>query len=274
MQKNGKKTHLLTMRMDWSREMNPNRFLLIAVGVALVCLISCADTLQVAVSHPEYQYFSSAYEMEKLLMFDRYKPVLIAVLSSLYGMSYAQDKSSNYLRMILARESLMDYLISRVLATAIGTVLCCMVGFVIAVLVMFPVMPLSYSGIEMRARFLSEFCNTRVGALGYVLLLGCNFGLAAAALSIAGMWVSVYQPQGYIAVGSAVILFYFLYSISMILPPIISFDILSSRFTEIAFPSAVTMIVYHGVYLVVVILLFSVGFIRAVQRRWEDGSLL
>lgn len=269
-----KRRKYFVSKMELIRCFAPLRFLWVSVGVAAVCLLSCADIIQSAIRYPDYQGFSSIYEIEKLLTFDRYKPVLIAILCMLCSREYVKDQSEHYLRMILTRTSLKNYLYSKVLVNMCATVMACITGFFLTVIFLLPVMQPFPEGIYLYADFFDEMELSQFQAFGFLILLGLKFGLAASIMSMVGMWISVYQPQSYVAIGSAVIFFYFFYSISLVLPQYLSFDVISSRFIQIEFPSVGTMIAYHFIYLIIFYLLTSAGFIKAVQRRWKNGSLL
>lgn len=259
------------LHMELKRCIVSPRFGIMVLAVSFVCILGCMDTVLAAIKYSKVS-FSSAYELERLLTFDRYKSVLIALLAAIYAGSYAKDKNSRYLQVILSRVTVKEYVICRIAAAAIGVITATVLGFLLMILLLRPVMSIqSISGSVVADKFL--FLIKGGGAVLYVILLGINFGMAAAVLTVFGLWISVWKTDEFVAVGGSVLVFYFIYSISLLLPGALSFEIISSRFNVPVFLNAGATIMYHIIYLSGWLLFAGAGFYRAVRVRWNNGLL-
>ena len=111
------------------------------------------------------------------------------------------------------------------------------------------------------------------GAVLYLVLLGTNFGLAAAALTTAGMALSVWSQNSYVAIGGSVLLFYFLYSVSLLLPDRVSFEWISSGLQSLPSENPIWVAVYHLGFLLICNVFSGLFFYYAVRKRYQNGDL-
>lgn len=236
-------------------------------------MIGCWDTIQSAAKYPDFE-FSSLQHLELILVFDRYKAGMVAFLAGAVGCQFVQDMKSRRLRGILVRCTLTEYMNALKVMVAVGCIGITCLGFVLYCCMLLPLMgiriPLSSTIIAKPFLSLaqSRFC------IVYLLGIGVNFGLSAVIPVVIGMWISVYSQSGYIAVGGAVVVFYMLYSFSLRLPPSICYSDMSSGLHVPDGAGIPVILIWHAVYWTITIAVVWKGFLFAVRRRYNDGTLL
>lgn len=259
-------------RTDVRRCMVSLRFLLVTVAVAAVCMASFPGDIAIAVQEG-YGDFSSLQEVEYLLTFDKYKCVMTAALAALYAGSFAEDRKNHYLKYILCRVSLRRYVSCRLAVVLVGCIAASVAGFGLMSLLLSPWMGLKVVwGNIVAMRFL-ELASGRFAFL-YLILLGVNFGMSAAVAAAVGMWITVYRQEGFLAVGGAVLAFYFLYAVSLVVPDLFSYSVIGSRFNQSEIASDLGLVLYHFAFLGLLFCGVGVLFYAAVKRRWKHGLLV
>ena len=250
-------------------------FFLTVLGVVCVCMLGIFQTLTQAIKNQQVrELFSSVQAIEQSLVFDQYKSLLVAVLAGLYSYTFARDYKYHNIRNLLARVSYEDYVTAKVLVNIGGTIATVIIGFLLTSFLTLPVMPLESSA---DTAYNSDAFHTLItspsGAVLYLVLLSANFGLAASALTTAGMALSVWSPNSYVAIGGSVLLFYFLYSVSLLLPDAISFEWISSGLQSLPSENPVWVVGYHLIFLLVCNVFTGLFFYYAVRKRYRNGDL-
>ena len=250
-------------------------FLLTVFGVVCVCMLGIFQTLTQAVKNQQVrELFSSVQAIEQSLVFDQYKSLLVAVLAGLYSYTFARDYNYHNIRNLLVRVSYKDYVTTKVLVNIGGTIASVIIGFLLTSFLTIPVMPLESSAdISYNSDAFRTLMTNPSGAVLYLVLLGTNFGLAAAALTTAGMALSVWSQNSYVAIGCAVRLFYFLYSVSLLLPDRVSFEWISSGLQSLPSENPIWVAVYHLGFLLICNVFSGLFFYYAVRKRYQNGDL-
>lgn len=250
-------------------------FLLTVFGVVCVCMLGIFQTLTQAVKNQQVrELFSSVQAIEQSLVFDQYKSLLVAVLAGLYSYTFARDYNYHNIRNLLVRVSYKDYVTTKVLVNIGGTIASVIIGFLLTSFLTIPVMPLESSAdISYNSDAFRTLMTNPSGAVLYLVLLGTNFGLAAAALTTAGMALSVWSQNSYVAIGGSVLLFYFLYSVSLLLPDRVSFEWISSGLQSLPSENPIWVAVYHLGFLLICNVFSGLFFYYAVRKRYQNGDL-
>lgn len=250
-----------------------------AAVVLLIALISAAGNNDIlhAIQSGGGSVYSSLFELENNLTFDKFKCVLAAVLAALYAGSFVEDREHHYLRYILSRISLEKYVACRLLTVWFSTVLATVCGFGLMCLTLklTGVMNFRFTPDANQEYFRFYSLARSDFAFLYLILLGVNFGMSAAVAAVFGMWLSTYRNERYVAVGGAILSFYFLYAISnYFLPGILSFEAIGSSLNQREFRTNAGVVLYHLVYLGLWYAAAGSIFYHAVNRRWERGQLV
>lgn len=250
-------------------------FLLTVFGVVCVCMLGIFQTLTQAVKNQQVrELFSSVQAIEQSLVFDQYKSLLVAVLAGLYSYTFARNYNYHNIRNLLVRVSYKDYVTTKVLVNIGGTIASVIIGFLLTSFLTIPVMPLESSAdISYNSDAFRTLMTNPSGAVLYLVLLGTNFGLAAAALTTAGMALSVWSQNSYVAIGGSVLLFYFLYSVSLLLPDRVSFEWISSGLQSLPSENPIWVAVYHLGFLLICNVFSGLFFYYAVRKRYQNGDL-
>ncbi len=262
-------------RTDLKRCLFSIRFIAVITAMAAICSAGCAEIIPAAIKNQDKSLFSSLGEIERMLTFDKYKCVMAAILAALYAGSFVDDRKHNYLRCVLSRVSLERYVICRLGSIWIGTVLACILGFGLMCICLNAVGVMGFRIIigNMTAMRFLPLASGKYAFL-YLILLGCNFGTACAVVSVLGMWLSVYRKERFLAIGGAVLAFYFMYAFSNFLPPVISYEVIGSRFNQDEFATNTGVVLYHAAYLGILFCMAGTLFYISVKRRWNRGELV
>lgn len=235
--------------------------------------VSLSNRVYVAIGSVR-ELFSSVQAIEQSLVFDQYKSLLVAVLAGLYSYTFARDYNYHNIRNLLVRVSYKDYVTTKVLVNIGGTIASVIIGFLLTSFLTIPVMPLESSAdISYNSDAFRTLMTNPSGAVLYLVLLGTNFGLAAAALTTAGMALSVWSQNSYVAIGGSVLLFYFLYSVSLLLPDRVSFEWISSGLQSLPSENPIWVAVYHLGFLLICNVFSGLFFYYAVRKRYQNGDL-
>jgi hypothetical protein len=250
-------------------------FLLTVFGVVCVCILGIFQTItQAAKNQQVREIFSSVRAIEQSLVFDQYKSLMIAVLAGLYSYTFAKDYTHHNIRNILVRISYEDYAITKIVVNVGGTVVAVIIGFLLTVFLMLPIMPFeSYVDQSLVSTAFNAMVTSPIGAILFLTLLGINFGLAASTLTTAGMALSVWNPNSYVAIGGSVLLFYFLYSISLLFPNPFSFEWISSGLQNFISENPVWIFAYHMLFLLASNTFTGLFFYYAIRKRYQNGNL-
>lgn len=259
------------LEVDFKRSIYSWKFLFIVIGICAVCLSSMTDSISSIIRFDlPRENFSSVRELMIMLNFDRFKTVIIVLLAGIYSASYCEDWNHRYFRLILCRSGLKIYTLSRIIAIIVSVVLATILGFFLCILVLSPIME-----IDMQEQDVSWYNAYQSLALrfplGFALILGWNFGLCAAFLALFGLWMSVKQPNGFVAIGAPFLLFYFLYAISMLFPSFLSFNAITSNPSIAFIGNPILSFLYNTGVLGLLIILTSLGFYCSLRKRWKNG---
>lgn len=273
---NRRTNHMI--RMDAKRCFFSWRFVSIVVGIAVICIMGMSENWKVIFSGQVRDIMSSADQLNKMMSFDRFKPLLIVALAAVYSNSFAEDWNSRYFRFIFSRAGLKKYACSKIVITIVGVVTAAICGFLLFGIVMYPWMRIGgMEGVFQTESCSSEYPELLTGSVPivYFIIQGWNFGLSASCMALAGLWITVKKPNSFIGIGAPFFVFYFVYAISIwLLPSNLEFTAISS-FIGVGFyvQSLATKLVYHTVYLFICNLIPAVGFYVSLRKRWKHGDL-
>lgn len=254
------------------------RFLAIIFAITIICIISMSESWSAIFSGKVRDTMSSADQLNKMMYFDRFKPLLIVVLAAVYSNSFAEDWNHRYFRFIFSRSGLKSYAWSRIIITILGVVIATICGFLLFGIVMYPWMRIGgIEGIFQTEQCFSEFPELLLGPIPaiYFVIQGWNFGLSASCIALTGLWLTVKKPNSFVGIGGTFFVFYFLFAVSIwILPEGLSFMGVSSMIgVGLYVQSLSEKLLYHTIYLLVCNLIPALGFYLSLRKRWKNGNL-
>ena len=208
-------------------------------------------------------------------MFDRFKTVMVVLLSAISCFTVSDDLSSHYSRMIFCRMDLRRYCLSKVLMNAAAVIAATVLGFLLFVIVMLPIMPLVNETM------------LQGGAVGYlhiwkvspfpwmvVVFWAVLFAMYVVFLTTLSMWLSVYRTSRYVAVAVPFITFYVLYALTSV-PQIMAINLwcISSGMDVLGTDSFLFGYGYGILVFVSLTALCGWGLYRAMVRRVNNGNI-
>lgn len=259
---------LRLFRMDCARFMSPGK---LAVGVLLVCaicILAIGDMITPGIVFAPLELrLSLCDKFQEVLVFDRYKSLLVLGVSVSIVPAFAQDYRNQYFRYLMVRSNLAAYVVSRTTVFSLYIVCCIAVGFLLSSLCLFPVAILQGKG-GYGFGVYQNLVNGRYAWL-YLVLMAVNFGLSAVPVCNIGLLVSVWKPSTYVALGSTFFAYYLLYAATNEMPYFLSYSYLSSSPGTTGFDA---VLYRFAVYLVLTVLTGR-GVYRALVWRNHEGTL-
>ena len=248
------------------------RFWTCMFGIAAVCILGNHEMIQAALKYPDFNMFSSLKQLEMILVFDRYKAVMVAMIAGAAGCGIAEDIRSGRIYEIVSRISRKQYLRGILVTVITGAIFATCLGFWVGTVILRPIIPfrITYGDTIIAEQFL-RLARSRLAVL-YLFLMGSNFALSAVLPVIAGMSISLVYPSCYVTIGASVVSFYFLYSFSLLLPSSICYSDLSSGLSSPAGLNWCGILLWHLVYWSVLIAVFWKGFIILAGRHFQNGN--
>lgn len=272
--KYGKKNTLAIAKAEIRQFFLTWRFLLSVLGIAAVCILGQAETILAAIQYPEFKLFSSLKQIENLLVFDRYKAVMVSILAGACGCGITADVREKRLQNVFSRITIAEYLRIRVVTILSVCVLATCLGFLSSVLLLRPIFPFRVPQEDSIGASNYEWLAKGRMAVLYLFLIGTNFALSASAPVIIGITLSIFCPSGYILVGGSVVAFYVMYSFSLLLPSQYSYSEMSSSIGTPYYMDLFTGILWHAGYWFVMIAVLWGIFKIIFRRRFRNGDLI
>lgn len=177
-------------------------------------MIACdTDTLSMCFRYEaDYGVVCSLDEIQEIMIFDRFKTVMVVMLSSICCFGVSDDLSSRYSRMILCRMDIKTYCLSKIVMNAAAVISATVLGFLLFIIVMLPIMPVLNRDTGGYG-YLDYFANTQfpwVVAVFWAVI----FALFIVFLTTFSMWMTVYRPSRYTAIAIPFGVFYLLYALT------------------------------------------------------------
>lgn len=210
--------------------------------------------------------------LSSVMVFDKFKLVLVFLLAGIYTNSFCADDTSHYLRMILTRMDVTTYTQSRFLANTLSIVLATIGGFLLATLVLSPVFPLTRLNGEDSSYYLFISKNYPIV---YIMMMGLQFGMVTAACCSVALLFSVFQADKFVSIALPGLLFFL--AISYI-PSDSVFDVLAlvsmaPSFFKSFDSSPVVNYLWGMLYPTVIIMLCGYFFYQRLEWRMENGVI-
>ncbi len=263
-------------KTDFQRNFCTWRFWIVVLLIPILMAICDMDRIKNYFTYRlEYGTICSLSGMEEILIFDRFKTVMVVMLSAISCFTVSDDLSSHYSRMILCRMDLRQYCLSKVLMNAAAVVAATVLGFLLFGIGMLPIMPL-----------VNEW-GLYDGAFGYMHILAASpapwlvvvlwavlFALFVVFLTTLSMWLSVYRPSRYVAVAIPFAAFYVLYALTTV-PRIMAINLwyISSGVGVLGTNSFLLEYGYGILVLGTLTALCGWGLYRAMIRRVHNGNI-
>lgn len=192
--------------MDLKRSLLSKKFIFVVVAVVSILFVSTWNDLFV---YTWWGSLTGGYGCVNILYnslaFDKFKVLIVFLLGGLYTGSYCSDVNSKYLRLIIARTTILSYTLSRFIVNLLIIILAITIaiGLYIGISVCAG-LPLISEG--MRDLYYGDFSWNH--PLVYSMMMALQFGVITVACSGIGLLLSVYQPNLFVSVGMCGLVFY------------------------------------------------------------------
>lgn len=206
-----------------------------------------------------------------VMHFDRFKPLMIILLSGIFTTEFCKEWVSHFDRFILMRCSVKGYIYGKVLGNVAAiyssmaiavTVFCLFIHFYLKLDL------LDYSIMESQINAYIPYGKVVMegNPILYIIIISTIFATGVIFLTLLGMVISLYFPNKFVALASPYISYYLLCSITLFFPEPLEFLGIFMGTVTISGNAGLNFLYNMGV-LVIFIIIASVGIRRKVERR-------
>lgn len=194
------------------------KFWITVLMIPIIMYLNISETLQLIFENKQFRFVGAMEKIMEILIFDRFKGIMVVLLSSLFCSSISEELNSRFLRMALIRVSIKRYVFSKIIVNALSVIAATVLGFFLFTVLSSPFM--SIVGITLRSEdfgYFQEIIDSPMPWM-YAVLVGMLFGMFIVFLTTVSLWISVYHPDKYLTLAAPVCLFYILYAVTTIIP--------------------------------------------------------
>ena len=259
------------LRSDLRRSVLSWRFAGLTLLIPLIMMLSISDYIPICLINGKDGANSAFSKLYEILVFDRFKPVMVVLLSSLCCPFLGNDLKTGFYRQQLTRGSRHDYIYSKLISNSICITLSTVLGFLLFIAAAAVFMPLRYKDPlrEGPGTFGPWWCLINGPfPLLYPIVTALQFSAYVVFLSTVSIWVSVYRPSRYLALAVPYVLFYILYAVTTFLPRPFWVWYISSSVRCLPTTDFLTNWLYGLAFFILPTILCMWGCARSFERRW------
>lgn len=206
-----------------------------------------------------------------VMHYDRFKPLMIILLSGIFTTEFCKEWISHFDRFILTRSSVKGYIYGKVLGNVIAIYSSMAIAVTVFILFFHFYLKLDivdYSIIESQMNGYAPYGNIISGGkpILYFVIISTIFATGVIFLTLLGMVISLYFPNRFVALASPYISYYLLCSITLFFPEPLEFLGIFMGTITISDYMGLNFLYNIGI-LIFLIIIASVGIRRKVERR-------
>jgi len=267
------------LRMDFKRGASPAKVIPAILIVVVLMAASSWDTMLPAIQNDSWGSYGAVDLLEKQMLFDAYKVVMVISFAAVYTGSICKDIRSRYQRMILSRTNLQAYTASRFLVNAvliiIVSIISCYLYSAVIMIIGFPVITENAEGGLLGSAYYLDWM--KAAPYLYIGFIGLQFGIIAAAFSSIGLLFSAYQQDAFVCIGLSAFSFFIAVSVSAFWTGN-PFDLLTLMGMQPTLPSGRNtplplMCAWGMLYPSLIIILCCLAFYRKMKERVVNGII-
>ena len=261
--------------MELYRAFSSKRFWIIVVLIFLIMLASISEFISAAVVYGGTSVIGILDKLMEILIFDRFKALVILLLSGAVSYTVSDDLSSHFVRTVLGKVTVSEYVtvkltvnvISVISALLVSFSLFCIFGKVVLGMPFFSKLTSGAGNFGFYASLISD-----VPWL-YIPLSAILFGLFAVAMTTFGMAVSALYPGRYLAYTFPFGLFYLMHSFSATFPKPLSFWYICSGVQVLPVNGFLLNYMYGVGVFVCLTLIGAFLLYHNMRRRFANGNI-
>lgn len=206
-----------------------------------------------------------------IMHFDRFKPIMIILLSIIFTTEFCKEWISHFDRFILTRCSVKGYIYGKILGNIVA-IYCSMAiattVFVLFFHLYFKLDFVDYSDMESQINGYWPYGDIifKGNPIWYFVIISTIFATAVIFLTLLGMVISLYFPNKFVALAAPYICYYLLCSITLFFPEPLEFLGISMGTASVGNNMLINFLYNMGI-LVIFIIIVAVGIRRKVERR-------
>lgn len=260
--------------MELYRAFSSKRFWIITVLIFVVMLASVSEFISAVMVYGR----ASVGILEKLyeiLVFDRFKALVILFLSGVVSYTVSDDLSSHFVRTMFEKVTVSEYVTVKILVNLISVITAVMIAFFLF---------FAFGRVVLGMPFFSVY-NDGADNFGYyaavlkhvpwlyIPLSAILFGLFGTAMTTFGMAVSAMYPGRYLAYAFPFGLFYLLHSFSSYFPGPLCFWYICSGVRVLEVKGFIPNYMYGTGMFLCLTLIGGFWLYRNMQRRFKNGNI-
>lgn len=262
-------------KMDLYRCFANKRYWLIFILIPVIMMGCIHESILAQLKYNMVNPSSGPAKLMELLYFDRFKSIMVILLSGIYAFGISDDLQQQFMPTIMARGvTSFDYVTSKIAANTLAIVSASMGGFLFFLILISPLFPLEgREGFQSGVTGFYSVVETGDFPWMYGVLSGLQFGLAISFLTNISMMISIWVPSRYIAIAIPYVLFYILYAFTMVLPRQIDFWWLSSCWIVLQTDDFWLNFLYSNGILILGGCIATIGCLLSMDRRMRRAEV-
>ena len=261
--------------LELYRAFSSKRLWIIVILIFMIMLASISEFISAAVIHGAASAIGVLDKMMEILIFDRFKALMILLLSGVVSYTLSDDLSSHFIRTVLEKVTVSEYVTVKLLVNAISVIAILLISF--SLFFFFGRLVLGMPSFSLYSTGADNFgyyavLITHVPWL-YVPLSAILFGLFASAMTTFGMAVSALYPGRYLAYAFPFGLFYLMHSFSTTFPKPLSFWYICSGVQVLPVNGFILNYMYGVGVFICLILASAIFLYHNMQRRFTNGNI-
>ena len=261
--------------MELYRAFSSKRYWIIVVLIFLIMLASISEFISAAVVYGGASVIGILDKLMEILIFDRFKALVILLLSGVVSYTVSDDLSSHFVRTVFGKVTVSEYVTVKITVNAVSVISALLVSFSL-----FCIFGRAVLGMPFFSKLTSGAGNFGFYALLisdipwlYIPLSAILFGLFAVAMTTFGMAVSALYPGRYLAYAFPFGLFYLMHSFSSTFPKALSFWYICSGVQVLPVNGFLLNYMYGVGVFVCLTLIGAFLLYHNMRRRFANGNI-
>ncbi len=260
--------------MELYRAFSSKRFWIITALIFLVMLASVSEFISAALIYGVSSSVGILDKIKEILVFDRFKALVILLLSGVVSYTLSDDLSSHFIRTVFGKVSVPEYVAVKTAVNLISVISVLLISFSLFFL---------FGTVVLRMPFINPYAGAdNFGYYSwivshipwlYVLLSAILFGLFAAAMTTFGMAVSSLYPGRYLAYAFPFGLFFLMNSLSGTFPRPLCFWYICSGVQVLKMNGFVLNYMYGAGLFICLIIIGTFFLYGIMHRRFKHGNI-
>ena len=256
------------LKADLRRSVISWRFAGFTLLIPCIMVLSMSEYVGLLFRNGYSSSYSVMDRLFEILVFDRFKPTMVVLLSSLYCFALGDDLKTGFYLQELTRGSRRAYVVSKLSANAICVIFSSVLGFLLFSLLASRFMPLRSTGTHSTSFGPWQILVESPFPLLYPIATALQFSVYVVFLTTVSIWITVFRPNRFLALAVPYALFYVLYAVTAFLPMPLWVWYISSSVSVLPTTGFLSNFLYGLAFFLLPTFFCAWGCTMSFERKW------